>query len=65
MAPPNVCSVIELASVVNPKVIPTAKSPAARGKVHFFIVNIVYAVIKLRIPRTGMCGGAAKLSIAK
>jgi len=65
MALPKVCNASELERVVAPKVIPTKKSPTTRGRAHFFILKRVYAVIRLKIPRTGMCGGAAKFSIAK
>jgi len=65
IASPKACSASELESVVAPKVIPTRNSPTVRGGAHFFIVKTVYAVIRLKIPRTGMCGGAAELSIAK
>ena len=65
IAPPKVCTAIELARVVAPKVIPVTNSPTTRGTVHLFILKRLYAVIKLKIPRTGMCRGAAKFSNAK
>ncbi len=59
MASPKLCSSSELERVVAPKVIPVTKSPTARGKVHLIFLKRLKAVIKLRIPRIGMCGGAA------
>ena len=54
IAPPKVCNAIEFESVVAPKVIPVKKNPITRGTTHFCFVNRLYAVIKLKIPRTGM-----------
>ena len=52
--PPNVCRVIEFARVVNPKVIPVKKNPITRGTVHLFILKRLYAVTKLKMPKTGI-----------
>ena len=63
-APPKVCNASELERVVAPKVIPVKNAPITRGTVHLFVLKRLYAVIILKIPRTGMCGGAA-FAIAK
>ncbi len=63
--PPKVCNSTEFKRVVAPKVIPVKKRKITKGKVHFIFLNKEYAVIMLKIPKTGRVGGAAKPSIAK
>ena len=65
MAPPKPCNVSELERVTAPKVIPVKNIPTARGTVHLYILKRLKAVIKLKIPRNGMCGGAVAFAMAK
>ena len=51
--------------MVAPKVIPVKKRISTKGKVHFCFLNKKYAVIMLKMPKTGIVGGAAKPSIVK
>lgn len=57
-APTKVCNIIDVLRVIAPKVIPVKKRAITSGTDNFFFLKKVYAVIKLKTPRIGMCGGA-------
>ena len=65
MASPNSCRASESESVAMPIVIPVMSITAARGIVHLYIWKRLKATAKLKSPRTGRCGGAVELAMAK